>query len=259
MAALGAVGLTPLGRQLCVMLNTRKILMTGVSVLVGLGAMTCSSAPDGDANQPAAAEQQVHNSGFQVSSPNFTDIRPRKRIPVKNSCFGEDISPPLNWSGAPGATKSLALIVENPDDNSQIFTHWVLYNIPPEITGLPEGVPTTTDMLPDGSIQGTNDFKRAGYAGPCPPPNYGQVNLDSGPGGRAGATIKRPHRYDFRLYALDTELNLGPGADKAELTDAMDGHVLARAETVGSFFPPVQEFLFSEASGKIVSSPTPGR
>ena len=202
-------------------------------MLLVLLAWGCSGADD--AGQPAAAEQQVHNSGFQVSSPNFTDIRPRKRIPVKNSCFGEDISPPLNWSGAPGATKSLALIVENPDDNSQIFTHWVLYNIPPEITGLPEGVPTTTDMLPDGSIQGTNDFKRAGYAGPCPPPNYGQVNLDSGPGGRAGATIKRPHRYDFRLYALDSELELEPGATEAEVVSAMKGHILAQADTVGKY------------------------
>ena len=175
------------------MLCLRALLNTvGIFLLMALAAWGCSGSGDETASDQPAAAQLIPASDLKISSPNFTDIRPRTRIPAKHTCYGEDISPPLNWSGVPEGAKSLALIAENPDDASQIFAHWVLYNIPAEVTELAEGVPTTTEMLPDGSVQGINDFKRSGYGGPCPPPNYGQTNTDSGPGGRAAAQIKNP-------------------------------------------------------------------
>lgn len=137
-------------------------------------------------------------------------------IPVQHTCEGADTSPPLAWSGVPAGTKSLALIVEDPDAPDpaaprRIFVHWVLYNLPPAATGLAEGAAS----LPPGTRQGRNDQGRAGYGGPCPP-------------------IGR-HRYVHRLLALDTVLpDLGEPT-KAQLEDAVAGHVIDRAELVGLY------------------------
>jgi len=146
---------------------------------------------------------------IQVSSPAF---EAGGRIPTKYTGEGEDVSPPLRWSGAPGETRELALICEDPDaPTPHPFVHWVLYRIPPETTSLEEG------GIPPGALEGTNDFGRTGYGGPMPPRGHG------------------PHRYHFRVYALDAGLQVRPGLGKDELLAAMEGHVLDRGELVGTY------------------------
>lgn len=136
-------------------------------------------------------------------------------IPSKYTCTGEDVSPDLAWSGAPQGTKSFALIVEDPDAPSGTFTHWIVYDLPGSAHQLPENV-AKADDLSGGGRQGRNDFRRSGYGGPCPPPG-------------------KPHRYFFKLYALNTTLNLRAGALKRDVESAMRGHVIAQAELMGKF------------------------
>ena len=136
-------------------------------------------------------------------------------IPRRYTCDGADQSPPLEWSRLPNGVKSLALIVEDPDAPRGTFTHWVLFNLPPSPPELPAGVPRQA-ILDNGARQGRNDFRRAGYGGPCPP---------SGP----------PHHYHFSMYALDAPLDLTPGATAAEVRSAMAGHVISHAELIGTY------------------------
>jgi hypothetical protein len=143
---------------------------------------------------------------------------PNGDIPTKYTCEGADISPPLAWSDAPAATQSFALIVDDPDAPDpkaprMTWVHWVLYNLPRSASALPEGV--APSALPAGTRQGLNDWKRTGYGGPCPP-------------------IGR-HRYFHKLYALDTVLPDLGAATKAQLEQAMQGHVLATAELAGTY------------------------
>jgi len=139
-------------------------------------------------------------------------------IPQQYTCQGRDISPHLSWSGAPEGTKGFVLIVDDPDAPDpaapkRTWVHWVLYAIPPDASSLSEGI--TSPKLPVGTREGTNDWNRTGYGGPCPP-------------------IGR-HRYFHKLYALDVELpDLGP-ARKGEVEKAMEGHVLAKAELIGTY------------------------
>lgn len=135
-------------------------------------------------------------------------------IPFLYTCDGQDISPPLSWDAPPTGTQSLALIVDDPDAPGQIFVHWVLYDVPPEIQQLPQAF-ASQDTLPDATTQGKNDFGKLGYGGPCPPSGI--------------------HRYFFKLYALDRELGLKSGATKAQLEAAMSGHILAAAELIGRY------------------------
>ena len=130
---------------------------------------------------------------------------------VKNTCDGQDISPRISWSGIPNGTKSLALIVEDPDAPSGLFVHWVIYNMDPSLKGLPEGIPKVEKVEGIG-MQGMNSFGRIGYGGPCPP---------------KGST----HRYIFRLYALNEPLPLGPGVSRNDLLKAMEGRIIATGET----------------------------
>ncbi len=134
-------------------------------------------------------------------------------IPSKYTCDGNDLSPQLSWGKAPEGTKSLALIVDDPDAPRGIFTHWVLFNMLSTTSGLPEGLPKQ-ERLDKGGIQGKNDFGRIGYNGPCPP---------------------KLHTYRFILYALNVELNLKPGASRQEVLKAMEGHILAKAELDGKY------------------------
>jgi Raf kinase inhibitor-like YbhB/YbcL family protein len=145
-----------------------------------------------------------------------TAFSPGGEIPRKYTCSGENVSPPLDWSGAPPQARCLALIVDDPDAPAGTWTHWILWNIPANTSSLPEAVPPTQESLPGGARQGRNDFGRIGYGGPCPPPG-------------------RPHRYFFRLYALGAALDLKPGASRSELEAAMNPHVLAHAEWMGLF------------------------
>ena len=207
--------------------QTRRSLgPTLALLLLTLLALGCSGSDDAD--QPAAA--QLAASDFQVSSSKFTEIRPKVRIPDEHTCYGDNLSPPLNWSGAPDGTRSLALIADDVDHRAGNWVHWILYNIPADVTELTTGIATTTDVLPDGMTQGTNDERLPGYAGPCPPPVF--IRWDPGEG---GATPEPAHKYVFTLYALDTELDLAAGATKSKLLDAMDGHILAQAEIVGKY------------------------
>lgn len=135
-------------------------------------------------------------------------------IPAVYTCKGRDISPPLEWSDLPAGTKSLALIMDDPDAPMGTWVHWVIYNIPPTRNGLEEAIPAQ-ERLADGSLQGKNSWRRIGYGGPCPPSGT--------------------HRYYFRLYALDSTLSLTPGASKEQVLAAMQGHILAQAEWMGTF------------------------
>lgn len=135
-------------------------------------------------------------------------------IPSKYTCDGADVSPPLSWAGVPEGTESLALISDDPDAPMGTWVHWVLFNLPPDATELAENIPPGL-TLPNGARQGETDFGRIEYGGPCPP----------------GGT----HRYYFRLYALDVMLDLDAGATKAELVDAMEGHVLDEGELMGTY------------------------
>ncbi len=135
-------------------------------------------------------------------------------IPRKYTCDGENISPPLSWSSVPEGTKSLALICDDPDAPFITFVHWVIFNIPPNIYELSEGIPSEK-VLENGAKQGKNDFENIGYGGPCPP--FGT------------------HRYYFKIYALDTVLDLEPGIKKKQLLKAMEGHILAEGQLMGKY------------------------
>lgn len=138
-------------------------------------------------------------------------------IPVRYTCQGEDISPPLKWSGVPAETKSLALIFDDPDATGGPLAHWVIYNIPPPPNnrGLPENV-GAAEELGGGGVQGRNDFGDIEYRGPCPPEDS-------------------EHRYYFRLYALDIELNLPPGANRQQVLDNIRDHILEHTELMVRF------------------------
>ena len=144
---------------------------------------------------------------FELTSSAFA---PGERIPQTYTCDGQDISPPLRWSEPPAGTQSLALIMDDPDAPIGIWDHWLLFNLPAETRNLPEQA-----VLPAGSLDGRNSWGRTGYGGPCPP----------------GGT----HRYFFKLYALDVTLTLAAGAEKEQLLQAMEGHILAQAELMGTY------------------------
>lgn len=168
---------------------------------------------------PELGDAQSREGGsampFSISSPAFSE---GGDIPSRYTCEGADVSPPLAFSDLPEGTKSLALIVDDPDAPDpkaprMTWVHWVLYDLPATAGDLPEGV--ASDALPLGTREGTNDWKRTGYGGPCPP-------------------IGR-HRYFHKLYALDTVLEDLGAPTKARLEQAMEGHVIARAELIGTY------------------------
>jgi Raf kinase inhibitor-like YbhB/YbcL family protein len=179
----------------------------GTALAFALIASGCSSGERG----PTPEEEEV-TLKFKVTSSAFTEPL---RIPVKYTCDGENMSPPLKWSGVRQDAKSIALISDDPDAPVTTWVHWVLYGLPPDVTELAEGVPTT-DVLASGARQGINDFKQVGYGGPCPSPGS-------------------PHRYFFKVYALDTEVGLDAGATKSDLLRAMKGHILAEGQLMGTY------------------------
>jgi hypothetical protein len=136
-------------------------------------------------------------------------------IPSRHAYENEDLSPALQWSGIPASAKSLALICDDPDAPMGTWVHWVLYDLEPTTAGLAEGVSKSPELA-GGARQGINDYKKIGYGGPCPPPG-------------------KPHRYFFKLYALDTKLNLKHGLTKKDLEQAMEGHVIAAGELMGTY------------------------
>jgi Raf kinase inhibitor-like YbhB/YbcL family protein len=135
-------------------------------------------------------------------------------IPRRYTCDAGDVSPPLAWSEPPDGVESYALVVEDPDAPGGTWVHWVVFNLPPSATSLPENA-SELACLPDTATQGTNGWGRLGYGGPCPPSGT--------------------HRYQFRLFALDDTVDLGPDASSADLALAREGHVLAEATLVGLY------------------------
>jgi len=169
-----------------------------LGILMILPLQTISSAASGD---PSLA---LVSSAFQNAG----------RIPERCTCSGLNTSPALEWTGIPGGTRSLALILDDPDAPGGTFVHWVVYNITPSSKELPEGMSASAPVI--NGEQGENGRSEIGYTGPCPPP---------------GA----PHHYHFRLYALDQNLQLTPGATAEQVEAAMQGHVLGSTELVGIF------------------------
>ena len=222
--------------------------LTGTLLLLALVALGCSGSDEPASDQPAA--QPGAETTLSVSSPSFQElVRPRKRIPKENTCYEGDASPPLDWTGVPPGAQSLALIVE---DRENGWTHWVLYDIPVSLTGLPEGVPMSAPELPDGTRQGTNDDQNIGYNGPCPQPGI-LIRSQEGVKGTA-----KPTEYHFVLYALDTELDLDTGATQGQVESAMKGHILAQAETLGKFMaPPKLDDFFVETPSAQTSNQAP--
>jgi len=148
---------------------------------------------------------------IEVSSSAFNE---GESIPSQYTCDGKDISPQLKWSGVPDEAKSIALIADDPDAPGKTWVHWVLFNLPPETTSLDENMPGDVE-LENGAKQGITDFGDHGYGGPCPPGGI--------------------HRYFFKVYALDTELDLNSDVQKDDVVSAMDGHILAEGQLMGTY------------------------
>jgi Raf kinase inhibitor-like YbhB/YbcL family protein len=153
---------------------------------------------------------------FTLQSDAFPSEDP---VPERYTCDGENLSPPLAWNGPPEGTRSLALLMDDPDAPRGAFVHWVLFNLPPTPAFLPPGLDVEKVYGTEGSVpvEGVNDFGYLGYGGPCPPPGHGV------------------HHYHLRLYALNAPLDLGTGATRRQVNDAMAGHVLGEADLVGTY------------------------
>lgn len=182
--------------------NHRLLTQSAVFVLLLPGA----------ACQHAEVMKEEATMKLELTSPAFKDGQP---IPARYTCDGQDVSPALKWKGAPADAKSFALICDDPDAPAGTWVHWVLFDLPATTTELPEAVPPSAST-PQGARQGTNDFGRLGYGGPCPPPG-------------------KAHRYFFKLYALDSQLNLGPNARKKDVENAMRGHILGEGRLLGTY------------------------
>lgn len=173
-----------------------------------------SPAYSAGGNMPpnANGENGAETMSFELKS---TAFEANKTIPQKHSCEGSDVSPALEWGEVPSGTATLALIADDPDAPAGTWVHWVIYDLPASLKGLKEGIPAV-ETLDNGAKQGVNDFRRVGYGGPCPPPG-------------------NPHRYFFKLYALDRKLGLPSRATKQQVVNAMKGHILAEGELVGLY------------------------
>lgn len=183
----------------------RYAFMATLSLVMVLGG--CRSSAPTEPTAPTAKKD-----GLVVTSSAFEDGRP---IPAKYTGDGQDLSPPLEWTGVPASAESLVVLCDDPDAPGGTFVHWLLYDIPATEKGLTEGVPRT-ERLANGAAHGVNDFGRYGYLGPSPP---------EGP----------VHHYHFRVYALSKPTGLKPGARRMDLENAMKGKILAQGELVGTY------------------------
>ncbi len=204
-------------------LQQTAILSLTLAVAASGGPGGCSSEPGSKA--PSAPEARAlpdsaaNGSSRPEASPASLELRttafkPGGDIPRKFTCSGPDTSPALAWNEPPAGTQSFALVMDDPDAPAGTWVHWVVYDLPPSTHQLPEGVPKD-GAVPGGGRQGVNDFEKTSYGGPCPPPG-------------------KPHRYFFKLYALDKKLGLDR-ATKRDVEQAMHGHILAQGELVGRF------------------------
>lgn len=190
----------------------RPLRLISICCALSLTLAACGGSAEQEPTPRFAVTRQEGSMGLTLQS---TAFDANQMIPTRYTCDGDDVSPALVWRDKPENTATFALIVDDPDAPRGVFTHWVIYDLPRDIDELPEHVPA--DERPaTGGVQGKNDFGKIGYGGPCPP--------------RGNA-----HRYRFTLYALDAALDLQPGATKRQVLDAMDGHVLDRAELIGTY------------------------
>lgn len=163
--------------------------------------------------QDIAQEQRAEpGGGLRVESTAFAET---ETIPVRYTCDGDDVSPPLSWSEPPAGAQSLVLIGDDPDAPMRTWDHWVLFDIPTGTRSLPEGIPPDP-IVPGIGTHGSNSWRRLGYGGPCPPPG-------------------EPHRYYYTIYALDASLDLEPGSTRKDIEEAMQGHVLAEGKLMGRY------------------------
>lgn len=194
-----------------VLMSHTKVSLILTCIVVAL--MLVSGCDDGDeiSQEPSVDNEQVLS--LTLTSPVFID---EGQIPQKYTCDNDDknISPPLEWGDAPENTRSFVLICDDPDAPGDTWVHWLLYNIPADTRTLDENIPASA-QLRDSSLHGENSWKAMGYGSPCPP--------------------KGTHRYYFKIYALDTILNLESGAEKEDLLESMEGHVLAMGKLMGIY------------------------
>ncbi|MBA7619454.1 hypothetical protein ES703_26793 [subsurface metagenome] len=179
-------------------------LLAVLVLLIGMGAVACDGNGDENGAPPGGVEMEITSTAFQDGG----------TIPTEHTCDGQDISPALSWSGAPEGTQSFTLIVDDPDSPSGDFTHWIIFNISADTSTLVASI--STAALSVILWQGENDFGSIGYRGPCPP---------------SGQT----HHYRFTVYALDVTLELDAGATRAQVLNAMQGHLLAQGELIAIY------------------------
>ena len=179
---------------------SKKVLMLTIAALA---IISCRS-------NDKKAESST-NLNITVSSDAFQE---GEMIPKKYTCDGEDVSPSVSWTGLPAETKSVVLVCDDPDAPGDTWVHWILYNLPPNSGGLPEGVPPA-EMLDGGGNHGINSWNRYGYGGPCPPSGV--------------------HRYFFKIYALDTVLDIDARATEKNVLQAMEGHILIQGQLMGKY------------------------
>jgi len=195
---------------------TRPVLVF-LLLLAACGAGAACAQTSGGFQEPAStgtSNQDTKPAEITISSPAFAA---NMEIPTRYTCQGDDVSPAVEWTASPAGTKSLALILDDPDAPAGTWVHWVVYNLPPDANGLTESASqgkSTAANLPQGAVQGENSFNRVNYGGPCPPSGE--------------------HHYIFHLYALDTTLS-GDSLDKTALLKAMNGHILAQGELTGLY------------------------
>jgi len=186
----------------------RGYTISGKAVVLAAMLLFCFCKEREQADFESAGGRKME---IEITSSAFED---GELIPSKYTCDGADVSPPLQWGSVPEGTKSIALISDDPDAPVGTWVHWVIFDIPAETRELEENIPHD-ETLPNGAIQGTTDFGRIGYGGPCPPSGT--------------------HRYFFKIYALDTKLDLAAGVGKRELLNAMEGHILGEGRLIGRY------------------------
>jgi hypothetical protein len=194
------------------MINSVEHRKTRLLVLLMLvAAVGCAQPRARQETLSSTPAPQTSDGSIKLTSTAFKEGEP---IPRQYTCNGVNVSPSLEWSGVPKSAKTLVIIADDPDAPSGTWVHWVLYNLPADNIGMVENLPAT-DELGAGGFQGKNDFGKIGYGGPCPPSGT--------------------HRYFFKIYALDSELPLKSGATKAEVEKAMEGHVVAQGQLMGTY------------------------
>lgn len=193
--------------------NRKRSVPPWLIILIPVLFVSCTGKQSSAPNQPVtnAKRGMDMKTAIKLTSPVFPE---GGMIPKQYTCDGANISPPLAWSGVPESTKTLALVCDDPDAPGKTWVHWVLYDLPASSKELPEKV-LPQQKLTSGGTQGTNDFRKTGYSGPCPPSGT--------------------HRYFFRLYAVDTETQLKPDATKEELLEAIEGHIVGQGQLIGKY------------------------